>query len=95
MNTTALEKKEDTKPRILTGKVVSCKMQDTVVVSVVRFVRHPKYKKFVKMMKKYHVHDKGNLHKEGDIVSIRECRPISKTKHFTVVEGEEGKEKNA
>ncbi len=71
--------------RTLSGVVVSDKMQDTVVVAVTRFVKHPKYRKFIKRMKKYHVHDPGNSKKEGDKVDIVECRPISKTKHFKVV----------
>jgi small subunit ribosomal protein S17 len=71
--------------RTLSGVVVSDKMQDTIVVAVTRFVKHPKYRKFIKRMKKYHVHDPGNTKKEGDKVEIRECRPISKTKHFKVL----------
>jgi small subunit ribosomal protein S17 len=75
----------NTQPKVLTGTVVSAKMQDTAVVKVQRFVKHPKYRKFVKIAKKYQAHDAGNTHKEGDKVTIRECRPISKNKHFTVV----------
>lgn len=71
--------------RTLSGVVVSGKMQDTVVVAVTRFVKHPKYRKFIKRVKRYHVHDPGNSKKEGDKVLITECRPISKTKHFKVV----------
>lgn len=74
-----------TSGRTLAGVVVSDKMQDTVVVSVTRFVKHPKYRKFIKSAKKYHVHDPGNTKKEGDKVEITECRPISKLKHFKVV----------
>ncbi len=70
--------------RTLTGVVVSDAMQDTVVVAVTRFVKHPKYRKFIKRMKKYHAHDPGNTKKVGDKVEITECRPISKTKHFKV-----------
>jgi small subunit ribosomal protein S17 len=72
--------------KTLTGVVVSDKMQDTVVVAVTRFVKHPKYRKFMKSVKKYHVHNPGNIKKEGDKVTIRECRPMSKTKNFIVVE---------
>lgn len=71
--------------RTLSGVVVSAKMKDTVVVAVARFVKHPKYRKFVRLVKKYHVNDPGNTKKEGETVTIRECRPISKTKHFSVV----------
>jgi small subunit ribosomal protein S17 len=70
----------------LSGVVVSDKMQDTVVVAVTRFVKHPKYRKFIKNVKKYHAHNPGNVKKEGDKVVIQECRPMSKTKNFIVVE---------
>jgi small subunit ribosomal protein S17 len=71
--------------KVLSGVVVSDKMQDTVVVSVTRFVKHPKYRKFIKRMKKYHAHNPENKAKMGDKVTIKECRPISKTKKFVVV----------
>ncbi len=71
--------------KILNGVVVSDKMQDTVVVSVTRFVKHPKYRKFIKMVKKYHVHDAGNTSNVGDKVTIKECNPISKRKRFTLL----------
>lgn len=73
------------KARTLSGVVVSDKMQDTIVVAVTRFVKHPKYHKFVKRLKRYQVHDAGNSKKIGDTVEIAECRPISKCKHFKVV----------
>jgi len=73
------------KGKILTGVVVSDKMKDTCVVSVTRFVKHPKYKKYYKVSKKYKVHDVGNTKKVGDKVEIRESRPISKDKHFIIV----------
>lgn len=69
----------------LRGVVVSDKMKDTVVVAVTRYVKHTKYKKYMKRVKKYHAHDKGNTHTTGERVTIRESRPISKTKHFIVV----------
>lgn len=68
----------------LSGVVVSSKMKDTVVVAVSRYVKHPKYQKFVKRVKKFHVHDAGNTKVVGEKVTIRETRPISKTKHFVV-----------
>ena len=74
-----------TNKKILRGVVTSDKMQDTVVVSVQRYVKHPKYKKYMKQNKKYHVHNPGNRAKEGDMVTIRSCRPLSKTKSFEVV----------
>jgi small subunit ribosomal protein S17 len=80
------EKTENkTTGRTLSGVVVSDKMQDTIVVAVTRFVKHPKYRKFIKSAKKYHVHDPGNTKKMGDKVEITECRPISKMKTFKVV----------
>lgn len=71
--------------RILQGVVVSDKQDKTVVVSVERQVMHPVYKKFVKKSKKYAAHDENNQFKVGDIVSIEESKPYSKTKTWTVV----------
>jgi len=73
--------------RILQGTVVSDKMDKTVVVEVERRVMHPVYKKFIKRSKKYAAHDETNAHKVGDTVRIEECRPISKSKRWTVVGG--------
>lgn len=85
-----MEKNETTngtqvKGRVLRGRVVSTKMQDTITVIVDRYVKHPKYKKFQKRSKKFLVHDAGNTASEGDLVSIREVAPISKRKHFTLI----------
>ena len=74
-----------THKKILRGTVVSDKMQDTAVVAVSRYVKHPKYKKYMKRTKNYHVHNAGNKAKEGDVVTIRSCRPLSKTKSFAIV----------
>jgi len=74
-----------TKGRVFRGTVVSAKMKDTVAVLVSRYVKHPKYKKFQTRTKKYLAHDAGNTRKEGEVVTIRETRPISKNKHFVVV----------
>jgi small subunit ribosomal protein S17 len=71
--------------KTLRGVVVSDKMTDTAVVSVSRYVKHPKYKKYMKSTKKYHVHNPGNRAKEGETVTIRSCRPLSKTKSFEIV----------
>ena len=71
--------------RILQGVVASDKQDKTVVVSVERQVMHPVYKKFVKKSKKYAAHDENNQFKVGDIVSIEESKPYSKTKTWTVV----------
>jgi len=72
--------------KTLRGVVVSNKMKDTVSVEVNRYVKHPKYKKYRTVSKKYLAHDPGNTAAIGDKVVIRECRPISKNKRFEVVE---------
>jgi small subunit ribosomal protein S17 len=72
--------------RILTGNVVSDKMDKTVVVRVDRRVMHPLYKKFMTRSTKIAAHDETNEVKVGDVVRIRECRPLSKRKHFEVIE---------
>lgn len=74
-----------TKAKILKGVVVSDKMQKTITVLVNRFVKHPKYGKFMNISKKYKAHDENNIYKEGDRVLIKEGRPISKDKNFTVI----------
>lgn len=73
------------KKKTLKGTVVSDKMKDTIVVSVERYVKHPKYGKYITKRKKYHVHDAGNTKKIGDAVTIVETRPMSKRKHFKIV----------
>ena len=71
--------------RILQGKVVSDKADKTITVLVERRVMHPVYKKFITRSKKYAAHDEANRCKTGDIVRIRECRPISKSKCWEVL----------
>ncbi len=71
--------------KTLSGVVVSDKMKKTIVVSVNRFVKHPKYGKYFKVSKKYKAHDENNECKIGDKVTIMECKPISKDKRFKVV----------
>lgn len=71
--------------RVFRGTVVSTKMQDTIAVAVERYVKHPKYQKFMKRTKKFLVHDKGNTAKDGDTVEIQECRPLSRHKRFILV----------
>lgn len=83
--TAAQTTKTERSARRMTGVVTSDRMQDTVVVAVTRFVKHPKYRKFIKRTKKYHAHDPGNTKHEGDTVTIEECAPVSKTKTFIVV----------
>ncbi len=71
--------------RVLQGVVVSDKMDKTVTVKVERRVKHPLYKKVIRRSKKYAAHDEGNACKVGDLVNIRECRPLSKRKTWEVV----------
>ncbi|NLR74818.1 MULTISPECIES: 30S ribosomal protein S17 [Leeia] len=70
--------------RSLTGRVVSDKMNKTVTVLVERRVKHPLYGKVIRLSKKYHAHDENNEYGIGDVVVIEECRPISRTKAWTV-----------
>ncbi|GAB2937362.1 MULTISPECIES: 30S ribosomal protein S17 [Aquaspirillum] len=70
--------------RSLTGKVVSDKMDKTVVVLVERKVKHPLYGKVIRKSKKFHAHDENNEYGIGDVVVISECRPLSRTKTWKV-----------
>jgi small subunit ribosomal protein S17 len=70
--------------RVLTGTVVSDKMNKTVTVLVERKVKHPLYGKIIRLSKKYHAHDENNDFHPGDIVIIEECRPLSRTKTWNV-----------
>lgn len=70
--------------RVLTGVVLSNKMDKTIVVEVTRTVKHPLYGKVVKRFKKYSAHDADNACAIGDIVEIVESRPLSKTKHMVL-----------
>lgn len=71
--------------RILRGRVVSDKGDKTVIVRVERRLTDPVMKKTIRRSKRYHAHDADNAYKVGDAVSIRECRPISKTKSWEVI----------
>jgi len=71
--------------RTLTGRVVSNKMDKTITVMVERQVQHPLYKKFIRRRSKLHAHDERNECGEGDLVMIQECRPLSRTKSWTLV----------
>jgi small subunit ribosomal protein S17 len=66
------------------GRVLSNKMMQSATVLVERKVKHPVYGKYVRKSKKYHVHDAENVLNIGDVVQIKECRPISKTKSWTL-----------
>ena len=72
--------------RTLTGQVVSDKMDKSAVVMVERKVRHPLYGKHIRRSTKLHVHDANNECRQGDTVTIQQCRPMSKTKSWTLLE---------
>lgn len=72
------------KLRAVTGVVISNKMDKTTSVLIERVVRHPVYGKYIRRSTKLLAHDEGNLCKEGDLVSITPCRPISKRKSWKV-----------
>ena len=76
--------------RIMAGPVVSDKTDKTVTVLIERRVKHPLYGKIIRRSKKYHAHDEKNEFSVGDVVRIEECKPISKTKTWTVI-GKAGK----
>ena len=71
--------------RVMTGVVVSNAMDKTIVVKVERQIAHPKYKKLIRKSKKIHAHDEGNKCQVGDVVSVVESRPLSKTKTWVVL----------
>jgi len=78
--------KAKTQGKFFEGIVVKTAMKDTATVSVDRYVKHPKYKKFIRRNKKFLVHDPGNTLTVGQKVSIKETRPISKRKRFVVAQ---------
>ena len=84
-----------TNPRVLTGVVTSDKADKTITVKGERKVKHPLYGKVIKRATKVHAHDEDNSASIGDIVSVKECRPISKSKTWVLVvnDNEEDKEK--
>ena len=72
--------------RVVTGKVISDKMDKSATVMIDRKVKHPVYGKYIRRSTKLHIHDAENLCQEGDTVVIEQCRPISKTKSWRLVE---------
>ncbi len=74
------------KKKEFTGKVISDKMQKTRMVSIMRLTKHPKYGRIIKKYNKYKVHDEKDIAKMGDIVRIQETRPLSKDKHFRIMQ---------
>jgi small subunit ribosomal protein S17 len=80
---------EDKKDRTETGVVTSAAMNKTVTVKIERKVPHPLYKKYIRRTTKLHAHDEDNQCKVGDIVTIKQCRPLSKSKSWTLVKIEQ------
>ncbi len=76
----------ENKIKIITAKVLKTAMDKSAVVSVERLVKHPVNGKFIKRSTKYHVHDENNKCVVGELIKIRQCRPISKTKTWILVE---------
>jgi len=74
------------KIRTVQGRVVSNKMDKTITVAVERRVKHPIYGKFIKRTTKLHAHDENNACQMGDVVTLRECRPLSKSKNWMLVD---------
>ena len=70
--------------RTLVGSVVSDKMDKTIVVEIIRQVKHPVYGKYIKKSTRVHAHDAENVCRIGDVVEIKECRPLSKTKNWVL-----------
>ena len=70
--------------RTVQGRVVSNKMDKTITVAVERKVKHPIYGKFIKRTTKLHAHDETNQCNTGDVVTVRECRPMSKSKNWKI-----------
>ena len=77
---------KETQPRTVEGRVVSNKMNKTITVLVERSVKHALYGKYLRRSTKLHAHDEDNACNEGDMVRVAECRPLTKTKHWRVVE---------
>ena len=73
------------KIRTLQGRVISDKMEKSFTIAIARYVKHPIYGKFIRRTTKLHIHDENNEVQAGDVVTIRECAPISKSKSWTFV----------
>jgi small subunit ribosomal protein S17 len=76
---------EKKRPRALTGRVVSNKMQKTIAVEIERLIKHPTYGKYIRRTTKLLAHDEKSEAKEGDLVSISPCRPLSRRKSYALV----------
>ena len=75
----------NTNPRQLTGVVISDKADKTITVKIERKVKHPTYSKIMKRSSKIHAHDEGNTAKIGDVVTVQECKPYSKSKTWKLL----------
>ncbi|MFO1456584.1 MAG: 30S ribosomal protein S17 [Steroidobacteraceae bacterium] len=75
----------DKRLRTLTGRVVSNKMNKTIAVEIERLVKHPRYGKYIRRTTKLLAHDEANESREGDTVTIAECRPLSRSKSWRLV----------
>jgi small subunit ribosomal protein S17 len=84
--TEAVKEADEGRSRQVSGNVVSAKMDKTITVLVERQLKHPLYKKYIRRSTRMHAHDEENQCREGDYVVIEECRPISKTKSWRLVE---------
>ena len=76
----------ENKAKIISAKVLKTAMDKSAVVSVERLVKHPVNGKYIKRSTKYHVHDQNNKCEVGELIKIKQCRPISKTKTWVLVE---------
>ena len=74
--------------KTITAKVIKTQMNKSAVVSVERLVKHPVNGKYIKRSTKYHIHDENNICSVGDVIKIKQCKPISKTKTWVLVEKE-------
>ncbi|MDT8403795.1 30S ribosomal protein S17 [Sulfuriflexus sp.] len=80
-----MSEQQENLQRMVTGRVVSDKMDKSITVLVERRVPHPLYKKYIRRSTKMHAHDENNECRQGDLVTIAQCRPMSKSKNWTLV----------
>ncbi|WWP01567.1 MAG: 30S ribosomal protein S17 [Candidatus Dasytiphilus stammeri] len=73
------------KIRTMKGRIISNLMHKSATVAIERFIKHPLYGKFIKRTTKLHIHDENNICRIGDLVEIKECRPLSKTKSWILI----------
>ena len=85
MSDVSTDKSTDKLVRMVTGRVVSNKMDKTITVLLERRVKHPVYGKYINSSTKIHAHDDANECNEGDVVMVEQCRPISKSKSWKLV----------